>query len=59
MGVWHIVRADKQTTSNWPPLIRQWAARLLSRLGSAADNNAGTLVYDEAAPLLGGMAPER
>ena len=28
-------------------------------LGSAADNNAGTLVYDKAAPILGGMAPDR
>ena len=27
-------------------------------LGSATDNNAGTLVYDNAAPILGGMAPD-
>ena len=27
-------------------------------LGSATDNNAGTLVYDNAAPVLGGMAPD-
>eukprot|EP01047_Picozoa_sp_COSAG01_P014799 COSAG01_NODE_729_length_14031_cov_24.502800_4_plen_771_part_00 len=28
-------------------------------LGSASDNNAGTLVYSNAATILGGMAPER
>jgi hypothetical protein len=27
-------------------------------LGSATDNNAGTLIYDNAAPILGGMAPD-
>lgn len=27
-------------------------------LGSATDNNAGTLVYDNAAAILGGMAPD-
>lgn len=27
-------------------------------VGNAVDNNAGTLVYDNAAPVLGGMAPD-
>ena len=27
-------------------------------LGDAVDNNAGTLVYDNAAAVLGGMAPD-
>ena len=27
-------------------------------LGSAADNNAGTLIYENSAPILGGMAPD-
>jgi hypothetical protein len=28
-------------------------------VGNSVDNNAGTLVYDDAAPVLGGMAPDR
>eukprot|EP01052_Picozoa_sp_SAG31_P023446 SAG31_NODE_1933_length_6879_cov_3.230973_1_plen_275_part_10 len=28
-------------------------------LGSAADNNAGSLIYENAGPVLGGMAPDR